>query len=123
LQSEFSLTYIFIAHDLSVVKHISNRVLVMYLGRMMELASSDDLFGEPLHPYTRSLLSAVPTPDPDVKPSRTILQGDLPSPSNPPGGCVFHTRCPLATDVCREDVPQWRELRPGHHVACHLADS
>jgi oligopeptide/dipeptide ABC transporter ATP-binding protein len=123
LQSEFSLTYIFIAHDLSVVKHISNRVLVMYLGRMMELASSDDLFGEPLHPYTRSLLSAVPTPDPDAKPNRTILQGDLPSPANPPAGCVFHTRCPLATDVCREDVPQWRELRPGHHVACHLVDA
>ncbi|MDP9729075.1 ABC transporter ATP-binding protein [Alicyclobacillus tolerans] len=120
LQQDFNLTYIFVAHDLSVVKHISNRILVMYLGRMMELASSNDLFADPLHPYTRALLSAVPIPNPRVKRERIILQGDLPSPANPPKGCVFHTRCPLAQDVCREKVPEWREAKHNHMVACHL---
>ncbi|MCY0901214.1 MAG: peptide ABC transporter substrate-binding protein, partial [Firmicutes bacterium] len=109
-------------HDLSVVKHISNRVLVMYLGRMAELASSDELFGNPMHPYTQALLSAVPVPNPRVKRDRTVLQGDLPSPANPPSGCVFHTRCPLARERCQQEVPQWREIRKAHMVACHFAE-
>lgn len=121
LQQDFNLTYIFVAHDLSVVKHISNRVLVMYLGRMAELASSYDLFSNPLHPYTRALLSAVPVPNPRAKRERIILQGDLPSPANPPSGCVFHTRCPLAQDICTQKVPEWREADANHFVACHLA--
>lgn len=120
LQAQLNLTFIFVAHDLSVVRHISDRVLVMYLGRMAELAESDDLFAEPFHPYTKALLSAVPVPDPDVKRERIILQGDLPSPANPPSGCPFHTRCPEAMDVCRAKVPEWKEIVPGHHVACHL---
>ncbi|MHB1627787.1 MAG: ABC transporter ATP-binding protein [Bacilli bacterium] len=122
LQEEFNLTYIFIAHDLSVVRHISDRVLVMYLGRMAELASSDELFANPVHPYTRALLSAVPIPNPRARRERTILQGDLPSPAHPPSGCVFHTRCPLAADVCRQEVPQWREVARDHYAACHFAD-
>ncbi len=122
LQKEFNLTYMFIAHDLSVVKHISNRVLVMYLGRMAELASSDKLFSQPVHPYTRALLSAVPIPNPRARRVRTILQGDLPSPAHPPSGCVFHTRCPLAQDVCRHDVPEWREVAEDHFAACHFAE-
>ena len=122
LQADFGLTYIFVAHDLSVVKHISNRVLVMYLGKMAELASSDDLFFRPLHPYTRALLSAVPIPNPRLKRERIILSGDIPSPVNPPSGCVFHTRCPIAKDVCRQQVPEWRELRREHFVACHFAE-
>ncbi|RIV18619.1 dipeptide ABC transporter ATP-binding protein [Alicyclobacillaceae bacterium I2511] len=122
LQQEFNLTYIFIAHDLSVVKHISNRVLVMYLGRMAELASSEDLFADPLHPYTRALLSAVPIPNPRAKRERIILKGDLPSPANPPSGCVFHTRCPIAQEICKQKVPEWRELRPNHYAACHFVD-
>ena len=121
LQVDFDLTYIFVAHDLSVVKHISDRVLVMYLGRMAELASSDDLFASPLHPYTRALLSAVPIPNPRVKRERIILSGDLPSPVDPPAGCVFHTRCPVAQDLCKKQVPEWRELRQNHFVACHFA--
>lgn len=120
LQQEFNLTYIFIAHDLSVVKHISNRVLVMYLGRMAELASSDDLFADALHPYTRALLSAVPIPNPRAKRERIILRGDLPSPANPPSGCVFHTRCPIAQDICQQKAPEWREVKPNHYAACHL---
>lgn len=120
LQEEFNLTYIFVAHDLSVVRHISDRVMVMYLGRMAELADSEDLFQDPLHPYTRALLSAVPLPDPDAKRERIILQGDLPSPANPPSGCPFHTRCPVAMDVCKEKVPEWKEIKPNHSVACHL---
>lgn len=120
LQEEFNLTYIFVAHDLSVVRHISDRVLVMYLGRMAELADVEDLFLDPLHPYTRALLSAVPLPDPDAKRERIILQGDLPSPANPPTGCPFHTRCPVAMDVCKEKVPEWKEVKPNHSVACHL---
>ncbi len=121
LQEDFNLTYLFVAHDLSVVKHISDRVLVMYLGRMAELASSDDLFENPLHPYTKALLSAVPIPNPRARRERIILQGDLPSPANPPSGCVFHTRCPLVQDVCKEKIPEWREAKPNHYMACHLA--
>ncbi|MCY0901980.1 MAG: dipeptide ABC transporter ATP-binding protein [Firmicutes bacterium] len=122
LQKQLNLTYIFIAHDLSVVKHISDRIGVMYLGKMVELAEADDLYAEPLHPYTQALLSAVPVPDPDAKRDRIILQGDLPSPANPPQGCYFHPRCKDAMDVCRVKAPEWREVKPGHHVACHLYD-
>ncbi|MBK8433959.1 MAG: ATP-binding cassette domain-containing protein [Chloroflexi bacterium] len=124
LQVEFGLTYLFISHDLSMVRHICDRVAVMYLGRMMELSSRDNLYGEPLHPYTKALLSAVPVPNPELeaKRERTILVGDLPSPANPPSGCVFNTRCPIAQKRCTEEVPAWRELRPGHFVACHLAE-
>jgi oligopeptide/dipeptide ABC transporter ATP-binding protein len=121
LQDEFALTYLFIAHDLSVVRHISDRVLVLYLGRMAELADTDSIFSDPLHPYTKALLSAVPIPDPDVRRERIILKGDLPSPANPPKGCPFHTRCPVAAQICREQVPEWREAKQGHFVACHLA--
>ncbi|MBM7837410.1 peptide/nickel transport system ATP-binding protein/oligopeptide transport system ATP-binding protein [Alkalihalobacillus xiaoxiensis] len=120
LKKEFKLTYLFIAHDLSVVKHISDRVGVMYLGKMVELANKDLLYDEPKHPYTKALMSAVPVPDPDIKQERVILQGDVPSPSNPPSGCAFHTRCPSCMDVCKTDVPIWQEVAPNHQVACHL---
>ncbi|QTC41900.1 dipeptide ABC transporter ATP-binding protein [Bacillus sp. V3] len=120
LQKEFELTYIFIAHDLGVVRHISDRVGVMYLGKMVELSDSENLYEKPLHPYTQALLSAVPIPDPDFKRETQLLQGDIPSPSNPPSGCTFHTRCPFATDVCKEKVPEFKEHQPGHYVACHL---
>ncbi|TVP84810.1 MAG: dipeptide ABC transporter ATP-binding protein [Alkalicoccus sp.] len=120
LQEEFKLTYIFIAHDLSVVKHISHRIGVMYLGKMVELSSKDNLYREPLHPYTQSLMSAVPEPDPDLKKERIILEGDVPSPSNPPSGCPFHTRCPKVMDMCKTDVPEFREIRDSHFAACHL---
>ncbi|WP_078593424.1 ABC transporter ATP-binding protein [Evansella clarkii] len=120
LQEEFGLTYVFIAHDLSVVKHISDRVGVMYLGRMVELADNEDLYADPLHPYTRSLLSSVPNPDPDVKHERIILEGDVPSPSNPPSGCAFHTRCPECMAICKEVRPEFREVKDNHFVACHL---
>ncbi len=123
LQNDFNLTYIFIAHDLSVVKHISDRVLVMYLGRMAELASSEELFFNPLHPYTQALLSAVPIPNPRIKRERVILQGDLPSPAKPPSGCVFHTRCPIAQDICKHEVPVWMEVKPEHFVACHFSSN
>ena len=123
LQNDFNLTYIFIAHDLSVVKHISDRVLVMYLGRMAELASSEELFFNPLHPYTQALLSAVPIPNPRMKRERVILQGDLPSPAKPPSGCVFHTRCPIAQDICKHEVPVWMEVKPEHFVACHFSSN
>ena len=124
LQHELGLTYLFIAHDLSMVRHISNRVGVMYLGKLMELTERKELFRDPLHPYTQSLISAVPMPDPRLERQRRqfILKGDPPSPSNPPSGCVFHTRCPLAADICLTDVPEFREIRPGHFLACHLAD-
>jgi oligopeptide transport system ATP-binding protein len=120
LQKEFQLTYIFIAHDLSVVKHICDRVAVMYLGRIVELADKEQLYRDPKHPYTQALLSAVPIPDPDVKRDRIILQGDVPSPSNAPIGCAFHTRCPKAMDVCRASRPQLTDMGAGHLTACHL---
>jgi oligopeptide transport system ATP-binding protein len=120
LQKEFGLTYIFIAHDLGVVRHISDRVGVMYLGKMVELSDSENLYEKPLHPYTQALLSAVPVPDPDFKRETILLQGDIPSPSNPPSGCTFHTRCPHATDICKQKVPEFKEHQPGHYVACHL---
>jgi peptide/nickel transport system ATP-binding protein len=120
LQHKLNLTYLFIAHDLAVVRHISDRVVVMYLGRLMEMADGDALYAEPLHPYTKALLDAAPVPDPTIERSRAAraLSGELPSPLNPPTGCVFHTRCPLATRECKETVPEPREVKPGHFVAC-----
>lgn len=120
LQEQFSLTYLFIAHDLSVVRHISDRVAVMYLGHMMEIASRQEIYENPLHPYTKALLSAVPIPDPAVESQREriILVGDVPSPRKPPSGCVFHTRCPIAIDECNKDIPPLREASPDHWVAC-----
>ena len=124
LQREKHLTYLFIAHDISVVRHISNRIGVMYLGQMVELAESNELCSHPIHPYTESLLSAVPIPDPDVTRGRQriLLEGEIPSPLNPPSGCRFHTRCPHATDRCRQEQPVLKEQSPGHYAACHLLD-
>ena len=122
LQQEFGLTYLFIAHDLSVVEHISDRVAVMYLGNLVELTVSGKLYEEPLHPYTEALLSAVPRTDPDVATPRSVLPGDVPSPAVPPPGCKFHPRCSSAREVCSQVRPEWRELRDDHWVACHLAD-
>jgi len=122
LQSEFGLTYLFIAHNLSVVEHISDRVAVMYLGKMVELTDRDSLYREPMHPYTQALLSAIPTPHPNIKRERTLLKGDVPSPLNPPKGCRFHTRCPIAIDKCSQEEPQFKELKPGHWVACWKAE-
>jgi peptide/nickel transport system ATP-binding protein len=121
LQSELHLTYLFVAHDLSVVKHISNRVAVMYVGRMAELATAAELFNAPKHPYTEALLSAVPEPDPRLRSQRMVLQGEVANPADPPSGCYFHPRCAYAVDVCRTHTPTWEEMTPGHYVSCHRA--
>ena len=120
MQQKRNLTYLFISHDLSVVRHVSDRVAVMYLGSVVEIADKQDLYGAPLHPYTRALLSAIPIPDANRKRNRIILEGDVPSAYNPPSGCKFHTRCPYATDRCREEVPALRDMGDGHGVACHF---
>jgi len=123
LQKEFGLSYLFIAHDIAVVEHISHRIAVMYLGKIVELADRARLFSRPQHPYTEALLSAVPVPDPDAAKKRIILKGDVPSPINPPPGCRFHTRCPYAFDRCAKEEPEMREVLPGHFAACHLRDA
>jgi oligopeptide transport system ATP-binding protein len=120
LQKEFGLTYLFIAHGLNVIRHISDRVGVMYLGVMMEIADSDEIYRHPLHPYTEALFSAIPIPNPEMRRERIILQGDVPSPVNPPGGCRFHTRCPIAQERCKVERPPLKESEPGHWVACHF---
>lgn len=122
LQEEFDLTYLFIAHNFSVVEHISDRVAVMYLGKIVELADRNELFLKPLHPYTQALMSAIPIPDPHLKRERIILKGDVPSPLNPPSGCRFHPRCRFANEICSMEEPKMRELKPEHYVACHYAD-
>ncbi|RLL86123.1 peptide ABC transporter ATP-binding protein [Petrotoga sp. HKA.pet.4.5] len=120
LKNDYGLTYVFIAHDLAVVKHISDRIAVMYLGKIAELTTKKELFDEPLHPYTVSLMSAIPIPDPEVKKKRVVLQGDVPSPLNPPSGCRFHPRCPIAKDICSKEEPPLKEVKPGHFVSCHF---
>lgn len=122
LQKDFGLTYLFIAHNLAVVEHISDRVGVMYVGKMVELAPRDRIFADPLHPYTKALLSAIPMPDPTLKRDRMILQGDVPSPVNPPSGCRFHTRCPFAVEKCKHEEPAFKELKPDHFAACWVAE-
>ncbi|WP_338610794.1 ABC transporter ATP-binding protein [Pelagibacterium nitratireducens] len=123
LQEQFDLTYLVVAHDLTVVRYLSNRVAVMYLGKIVELATAEALFASPLHPYTEALLSAVPLPNPDVKVDQIILEGDVPSPLNPPTGCRFHPRCRYAQDICRRDIPETREMGDNHQVACHFAET
>jgi len=124
LKQEFKLTYLFIAHNLDVVRYISDRLAVMYLGKLVELGKSDDVYRQPLHPYSQALISAAPVPDPLFdRSSRIILPGDLPSPANPPPGCAFHTRCPIAQDRCKIEEPNWREIKPGHFSACHFAET
>jgi oligopeptide/dipeptide ABC transporter ATP-binding protein len=122
LQTEFGLTYLFIAHNLSVVEHVSDRVAVMYLGKVVELATREELFRKPLHPYTMALMTAIPVPNPRLKRQRTILKGDVPSPLNPPKGCRFHPRCPVALEKCSQEEPQFKELLPDHWVACWVAE-
>jgi oligopeptide/dipeptide ABC transporter ATP-binding protein len=122
LQAEYGLTYLFVAHNLSVVEHISDRVGVMYLGKMAEIADREDLFSNPLHPYTQALMSAIPVPDPKRTRQRIVLKGEIPSPLNPPTGCRFHTRCPIATDICSAQEPAFEEKLPDHWVACHLVE-
>jgi peptide/nickel transport system ATP-binding protein len=122
LQRDFNLSYLFVAHDLSVVQHISDRVAVMYVGKVAEVASSDNLYHSPLHPYTEALLSSVPKPDPRYKSERIVMQGEVADPSNPPSGCYFHPRCRYAVDLCKEKQPEFREHRPGHFAACHRAE-
>ena len=122
LQRDSKLAFLFVSHNLAVVEHISHRIAVMYLGKIVELTDKKTLFGTPLHPYTEALLSAVPVPDPRTKRDRIILRGDVPSPMNPPSGCAFHTRCPYAKDVCRVEVPALREVQAGHFAACHLRE-
>ncbi|HNT94890.1 MAG TPA: ABC transporter ATP-binding protein, partial [Thermotogota bacterium] len=121
LQNQFGLTYVFVAHDLAVIKHISDRIGVMYLGKMVEMTDKRSLFNHPMHPYTRALISAIPIPNPELKKNRTILVGDVPSPINPPSGCRFHTRCPIAQPICKEQEPLFEEKSTGHFVACHFA--
>ncbi|HIC88029.1 MAG TPA: ATP-binding cassette domain-containing protein, partial [Anaerolineae bacterium] len=122
LQADFNLSYVFVAHDLSVVQHISDRVAVMYVGKIVEMADAEELYIHPLHPYTEALLSAVPKPDPLYKSHRIVMQGDVADPSNPPSGCYFHPRCQYAVDICETKLPEWRELKHDHFVACHRAD-
>ena len=122
LQQRLQLSYLFISHDLSVVHHISHRVAVMYVGKMVETAGTDELFTTPIHPYTEALLSAIPTPDPRTRKQRIILQGDIPNPAHPPSGCYFHPRCRFAKEICTVQTPQWREIRPEHFVSCHFAE-
>ena len=122
LQEQFHLTYLFISHDLSVVEHISDTVGVMYLGNLVEYGKTEDIFRNPLHPYTKALFSAIPIPDPTVKMKRIVLEGSIPSPANPPEGCKFHTRCANCTEICKHQVPEQKEIEPGHYVVCHLFD-
>ncbi|MBQ2517405.1 MAG: ABC transporter ATP-binding protein, partial [Clostridia bacterium] len=122
LQEKYKLTYLFISHDLSVVEHISDTVGVMYLGNLVEYGTTEDIFTEPLHPYTKALFSAIPVPDPDAKMKRIVLEGSIPSPANPPSGCKFHTRCANCMECCKTEAPEWKEIEPGHFCACHLYD-
>ncbi|GAH45659.1 unnamed protein product, partial [marine sediment metagenome] len=121
LQKEFNLTYLFIAHDLSVIEHISDRVAVMYVGKIVEVAETEELFLNPRHPYTEALMSAVPKPDPRLKMERIILSGEVANPANPPSGCYFHPRCRYSKDLCKKENPQLKEISPEHYVACHFA--
>jgi peptide/nickel transport system ATP-binding protein len=123
MQKDLGLTYLFVAHDLSVVEHVSDRVAVMYLGRLVEVAPTAALFYQPLHPYTEALMSAIPALDPDEVMKPVILEGEIPSPANPPTGCHFHPRCPYAQAICKTDAPEWKEYRPGQFAACHFADT
>ena len=122
LQAEFKLTYLFISHDLSVIEHISDRVAVMYVGKIVEMAETEELFLNPKHPYTEALLSAIPIPDPRLRRERIVLSGEVANPANPPSGCYFHPRCKYAKDICAKEEPEWREVNPGHFVACHFAE-